>query len=69
MDVKIRKVQDSNQSYTLWFEGDDYTSMELPRSRFKGMKPPKSGDILRILQQTIEGKIITYMTLNGKIIL
>lgn len=69
MEAKIRKVQDSNQCYTLWFEGDEETSLEIPRSRFKGMKPPKSGDVLKILQQTIEGKTCTYMTLNGKIIL
>lgn len=69
MEVKIRKVQESNEYFTFWFEGaDDETTLEILRSRFRGMKRPKEGDILKMLQMTIEGKTTTSMSINGKII-
>lgn len=70
MEAKIRKVQESNEYFTFWFEGaDDGTTLEILRSRFRGIKRPKEGDILKMLQMKVKGKTVTSMSINGKIII
>lgn len=65
IELKVNKVTDSNHYYNI-FVGENDTMLEVLKSSFKGLKRPRAGDTIKILQQNIEGKSVTSMTLNGQ---
>ena len=64
-EAKIQKVMISNYLYTLFF--DDETKIEVYKTRFRGMKRPRKGDMFGWEQyRDNTGKLITRFYLNGK---
>lgn len=62
---RIVKVMISNYLYTLFFE--DGTSLEIYKTKFRGIKRPRTGDRFKLTQKPLpNGKIESRMFLNGE---
>ena len=61
-EAEIRKVTDSNDYYNLY----DEMMFEIPKTRFRGKKRPRAGDLFRLEQKNIEGRLVASIFVNNE---
>ena len=64
-EAEIRKVTDSNDYYNLYV-GDDEVMFEIPKTRFRGKKRPRAGDLFRLEQKNVEGRLVASIFVNNE---
>ena len=63
-EARIKKVMTSNYLYTLFF--DNFTSLEINKTKFRGTRRPHAGDLFKLTEKSLpDGKTESRMFLNG----
>ena len=60
-----RHVTATHHPYNLYV-GDDEMMFEIPKTRFRGKKRPRAGDLFRLEQKNIEGRLVASIFVNNE---
>ena len=64
-EAEIRKVTDSNNYFNLYVV-DDEMMFEIPKTRFRGKKRPRAGDLFLLEQKNVEGRLVASIFVNNE---